>query len=137
MLRSFKLFMGWKNLGSKQMKKLLGIVVLGLLLSVKAHSFEKKYNLFGIYLADDVLKYEISKEQATDEWKLVGAVRSAVCCRCGLDQPGLTKHNHSTRSNGSIYNQIQKIGQPLIQIRLEILFIVETPNSGTNGNSDC
>jgi len=50
------------------MKKLLGIVVLSLLLSINAHSFEKKYNLFGIYLADDVLKYEISKEQATDPY---------------------------------------------------------------------
>ena len=50
------------------MKKLLGIVVLGLLLSGNAYSFEKKYNLFGIYLADDVLEYKISKEQATDPY---------------------------------------------------------------------
>ena len=50
------------------MKKLLGIVVLGLFLSGNAYPFEKKYNLFGIYLADDVLEYEISKKQATDPY---------------------------------------------------------------------
>ena len=50
------------------MKKLFGIVVLGLLLSGNAHAFEKKYNVFGIYLADDILAYNISKDQATDSY---------------------------------------------------------------------
>ena len=50
------------------MKKLLGIIVLGLLLSGNAYAFEKKYNVFGIYLADDILAYNISKDQATDPY---------------------------------------------------------------------
>ena len=50
------------------MKKLLGIIVLGLLLSGNANTFEKKYNVFGIYLADDILAYNISKDQATDPY---------------------------------------------------------------------
>ena len=50
------------------MKKLLGIVVLGLFLSGNAYAFEKKYNVFGIYLADDILAYNISKDQATDPY---------------------------------------------------------------------
>tara|TARA_B100001741_G_C15958828_1_gene327938 strand:+ start:192 stop:470 length:279 start_codon:yes stop_codon:yes gene_type:complete len=78
-----------------------------------------------------------SKEQATDEWKLVGAVRSAVYCRRGLDQPGLTKHNHSTRQNGSIDDQNQKKRDQLIQITIQFCLIVDLELHGLDGNSDC
>ena len=50
------------------MKKFISLIVVSLLLSGNANTFEKKYNVFGIYLADDILAYNISKDQATDPY---------------------------------------------------------------------